>query len=503
MTRTRLKTAITLWIAMNCSATAFAQSPPADPPTAPPPPTAAELPGVLRAQPGGLTADQAAQRAVATSFAVRAARANVESASAARSEAALSMIPPINLSVRYTRLSEIAQPRLNFGAGTCVGQGGALFSQLPTGAGGALECPSGSMLPPSSGGFSFPVILDNIAFRGTVTIPITDIPLRLARVYQAAGLTEQARQLDEEASRNTAASEARIAYYELLRARGQLAVAAQGAETATQHRQDLARFVEVGTVARVELLRVEALLADAQRLEIAARQGVALAEAQLRQRLHLEGDGPILLGESLDEVPAPPTNLASLIERAWNDRPELASLERQSGALGANISATRAGVWPSLAGVFNLDIANPNQRFIPNTADFNTTWDATLQLSWSPTGALVAGRTASRLESQRAALSASIQQLREGFEMEVRSAFLGAQTASASAEAARRQLIAAEESYRVRRERFNVGSAISSDLTDAEADLLRARFAVVNAAVDARESLARLRRAIGTREAQN
>ena len=58
----------------------------------------------------------------------------------------------------------------------------------------------------------------------------------------------------------------------------------------------------------------------------------------------------------------------------------------------------------------------------------------------------------------------------------------------------------AEESYRIRRERFAVGSAISSDLTDAENDLARARFAVVNAQVDLRVALARLRRAIGTPE---
>ncbi|MFO0627298.1 MAG: TolC family protein [Polyangiales bacterium] len=500
----RTRTALTLLAATLVASGAQAQTTPTPTPSpatvVTPPPPPGELPEALRAQPGGITAEQAARRAVSSSLAVRAARANVDAAGAARAEAALSMIPQINLSARYTRLSEINQPRLSFGASTCVGQGGALFSQLPTGPGGALQCPAGSMVPPGSGGFSFPVILDNIAIRGTVTIPITDIPLRLARLYQAAGLNEQARRLDEEAARNTAGSEARVAFYELLRARGQHAVAQQGAETAARHREDLLRFVEAGTVARVELLRVEAQLAEAERLVIAAREGVTMAEAQLRQRLHMPGEGPLVLGESLDEAPTPPTNLAGLIDRAWRDRPEIASLERQSGALDANLAAARAGVWPSLAGVFNVDIANPNQRFIPNTADFNTTWDASLQLSWSPTGALVAGQQAARVEHQQAALRASLQQMREGFEMEVRAAYIGAQTAAAAAEAARRQILASEESYRVRRERFLIGSAISSDLTDAETDLLRARFAVVNAAVDLRESLARLRRAVGERE---
>jgi outer membrane protein TolC len=250
----------------------------------------------------------------------------------------------------------------------------------------------------------------------------------------------------------------------------------------------------------VELLRVEAQVAEADRLALAAREGLALAEAQLRQRLHLEANEALTMGESLEEAVAVPTNLAGLIDRATRERPEIASLERQSGALDANLSAVRAGMWPSVAGVFNLDVANPNQRFVPNTQEFNTTWDASLQLSWSPTATLVAGQTASRVAAQREALQASIQQLREGLEMEVRGAYLGAQTANAATEAARRGLVAAEEAYRVRRERFLIGSAISSDLTDAETDLLRARFAIVNAAVDLRESLARLRRAVGERE---
>ena len=94
-----------------------------------------------------------------------------------------------------------------------------------------------------------------------------------------------------------------------------------------------------------------------------------------------------------------------------------------------------------------------------------------------------------------------MEQLREGLELEVHNSWVSAQGARAAIEAAQRQRQAAEESYRVRRERFLAGSSISSDLTDAELDLIRARLAMVNAAVDLREAFARLRRAIGVREA--
>jgi outer membrane protein TolC len=164
------------------------------------------------------------------------------------------------------------------------------------------------------------------------------------------------------------------------------------------------------------------------------------------------------------------------------------------------VAAARAGDVPERLGQFSVDYANPNQRFVPQTQEFNATWSATIQAQWSPTGAFSANAASNRLSAQRAALVAQLAQLREGTEIEVRSVWIAAQTANAAIESARRQLVSAEESYRVRRERFQAGSAVSSDLTDAELDLLRARLALVNANVDLREALARLRRAVGERE---
>ncbi|MEZ4409394.1 MAG: TolC family protein [Polyangiales bacterium] len=477
-----------------------------------PPEAPTGLPDALRPVPGGLTAERVAARALATSLAVRTARLNTSAAESARSEAGLQMIPQIALSARYTRLSPITLPTLGVsrptplllgstGASPCVNDNGVVVDGS-IGQGGVPVCPGGArpiQSPPSA--FSFPVILNQYGFRGTVTVPITDIAFRLARVYQAAGRTVEARRLDEEAARSQAATDARVAFYEYMRAQGQLAVAEQGVESARRHGVELGRMVAAGTAARVDQMRVEAQVAESERLVLAAREGVALAEAQLRQRAHFTADEPLQLGEALDEPVATPTNFNDLLNRATRDRPELRSLERQASALDANVAATRAGIFPSLTGQFNVDVANPNQRFIPQTEEFNTTWDATIQLQWSPTAALVTNATANRLAAQRDALEAQLQQAREGFEIEARAQWTASQTAAAAIESTRRQLAAAEESYRVRRERFLAGASVSSDLTDAELDLLRARLAVVNANVDLREALARLRRAVGTREA--
>jgi outer membrane protein TolC len=50
------------------------------------------------------------------------------------------------------------------------------------------------------------------------------------------------------------------------------------------------------------------------------------------------------------------------------------------------------------------------------------------------------------------------------------------------------------------RERVAAGAAVGSDLAQAEIDLLRARLNAINAIIDARLALARIRRATGERE---
>jgi outer membrane protein TolC len=466
------------------------------------------LPTALQPTPGGMTADQVAVLAIQVSAQVRAARATTDAADAARTEAAMAMIPQINLSARYTRLSEVINPNLFGGLAQlgelptrlCVNaaQGGAVtVTPVPGMCASPAIALAQPMMQQSGGGNPFQPPFNQYAFRGTLTVPITDIPFRLARLYEAAGLTQQARRLDEEATRLGAAADGRIAFYEYMRAQGQAGAAEQGIVAARRHREDLVHFVEAGTVARVELLRVEAQVAETERIVIAAGEGVAVSEANLRIRTGLLHGEPIRLGEPLDSPMVVIGDVRSHIERAWHSRPELQSLQRQIEAIGANLSAVRAGYFPSLVGVANVDIANPNQRISPPVEEFNTTWDATLQLQWSPTAAIQAGATASRVAAQREAVRAQVGALQAGIELEVRAAWTQVQTSRASLEAASRQLAAAEESYRIRRERFLAGNAISSDLSDAETDLLRAQFAIVNANIDLREGMVRLHRATG------
>src|SRR5206468_7643341 len=66
----------------------------------------------LVARPGGLTADEVARRAEATSYDVRASYAQLEAAAAGVDQALVGYFPRLNLGLRFSRYSPIGNQSL-------------------------------------------------------------------------------------------------------------------------------------------------------------------------------------------------------------------------------------------------------------------------------------------------------------------------------------------------------------------------------------------------------
>lgn len=445
---------------------------------------AGDLPEALRARAGGLTADEAAARSVRGSFAVAAGRAGVRVAEAQEAESGWAMLPTLSASARYTRLSDITPGTIPaFNTPGCLmniqacQMNPAAFTQNVV-----LQQP----------------ILNNYAFKISLTIPVTDIPFRIREFYVAAGHQTEARRLDLEVQRNTAALQGREAYYEYARAVGSVAASEAALQLTRRRREDIAQLRAAGVVAPSELSVVDSAVAAAELRVTQARNLLSLMELQLRQRLRLRAEETIVLSEGLtDALPLPSESLASMVASALVSRPEVQSIERQMRALGAQQRATVAGMFPSVAIAGNVDINNPNQRIFPQTEQFTPTWDVSVQAQWSPNSLITGLAANARLDAQRAQIEAQAAQLRDGLETEVRAQYNALTGAQASITAARSALVAARETYRVRRERLSAGASTQTDVADAETQLFNAQINLLNAYVDLRIASARLRRAAG------
>ena len=412
--------------------------------------------------PGGLTADEVARLAVASSPELRARQAGTDAARARGSQASAEFWPRVGLSARYTRLSAI-DPFVFPGGG-----------QLET-------------------------FRDNYAVGASISVPVSDYLLRTSRSFRAAKHSIAASKLDADAARRKTVADARLAYYDWIRARAQMLVIEQRAETAQAQVTDAGRLFEAGATSKADVLSARAQAKSVELALVRARQLVELTTTRLRVATH-DARPEYQVGEDIF-TPLPPVpgvaNLEQLVAEARGARPELASLRQTEAAADALALLAGSGWWPRLELVANVANANPNQRIFPQRQKWDTTWDAGAVLSYSPTELFgVSGRVREQ-QARAREVAAQSDALVDGLRVEVQEAAGAVRAATAAVETAAEALLAADEGYRVRRELYLAGRATLLEVTNAETDLMNARLEVVDANVEARQARVRLVRAVG------
>jgi outer membrane protein len=194
---------------------------------------------------------------------------------------------------------------------------------------------------------------------------------------------------------------------------------------------------------------------------------------------------------------APTDSLENLLGRARDQRPELRALRKLVDANGQLKKSERNAALPTLSVDGNVIYGRPNPRYIPPNDDFRTSWEVGATLAWSPNGAVIGYQRAQRAGAEIERARADLLALEDSVRMELVQAYEDYKAADAAARASEAQQKAAEETYRVRSATYRVGAGVQIDLLTADFALTQARLDYVNAVLDARIALARLRRAVG------
>jgi outer membrane protein TolC len=495
------------------AAPAQAQPQPAPPP--PPPPAAPAAPtlppqmpdpiaAALAPRPGGLTPEEAGRIAARIRPSVRSKQEDLRAAAARVDQALVSFFPRLSLSATMTRLSPIDTPSL----GTIVGFNdpklttagpafvGPCSAAAPTGPQCLLDA---NGKPAGASPLKFDVPLNSYNLTASLAVPVSDYVLRLSHSYAAASHNEKAARLSADAEGLQAASDGKIAYFNWVRARGGVVVAAEAVEQARAHVDDAKKAFGVGLASKADVFRIEAQLAAAQQAVAEAQAFSAVAEEQMRIVVGAPADKPLEIGSDvLHDVPAPPGDtLQALQEQALTRRLEIRSLDETIYSLKKVETLTKAGYAPRLDAFADATYANPNQRVFPSSQTWTGTWDLGLRLSWTINDSFSTIGAAAEARARAASVTEQKGALRDGLRLEVASAYADLVKSTPTIEAADRGLVAAEEGLRVRRELFRNGKATSSELVDAEAELTRARLSRLNARIGLLVARAKLDHATG------
>jgi cobalt-zinc-cadmium efflux system outer membrane protein len=243
-----------------------------------------------------------------------------------------------------------------------------------------------------------------------------------------------------------------------------------------------------GSVARLDVIRAQVGVAQAENDLIANRRDVANATAALNRVLGRPLGLPIALVDSLSAPDHVPT-LDAIEARALANRPELRQLEHQLRAAHANSHLTKEQAFlPDLTLGANRDYAQ----------DAGTLYTVGLAMPlpvffWQHTKGDFSETRHRELE-----IAATIKDARAAVDQDVRTSFSAADAALRQLVFLRDQLLpAAREAYRVASVSYGLGRLSALDVLDARRTLVDAQRQYADALAAASSSLSDLERAAG------
>jgi outer membrane protein len=433
----------------------------------------------LTGKAGGLTADQVAKQATATSFATEQKRQELEVAAANLEKALYDFVPRLSGSASYFRLSKVESSSL----GNLV--------LAPAAAPGPIGPGEQLVAAP----VAFDSLQNSTSVKTSLSLPLSDYVFRLFQQHAGAKAQLQASQHSLEATRRKTAYDARALYYDWVQAELDAAVAQQNLELSSEHLTRLQALQAAESASPADVARVEATVASSERVLVQAKNLAALQRERVGIAMHDRGARDYQIGEDLRAAPAARADIddiAELTRIAERNRPELKAAAFQVVAYDKQAVASRSRALPRLDASAQNTIANPNQRYFPQKDEFNNSWQVGLQLTFSSGDALAAKTQVAASRAQAKGALAQRGQLLDAVRTEVTEAILSHRSAQASLQSTARRLAAAETSYRARRERFQVGQATTIELTEAQTELFNAKLEAIQAQVAVRVARARI-----------
>jgi outer membrane protein TolC len=347
----------------------------------------------------------------------------------------------------------------------------------------------------------YPDIPDNYRTRLDLQWPIytggrTDALERSARAELTAAGEDLA------AARADLRLEITRAFWALVTADETAAVLRRSLEAIDAQLADLRTRFEQGLIPPNDVSAAEAQRAHQRLLALEAANQRSVAEADLRRATGIESGtrleavpGPDALSGAASVVPQ--AQVADLIAAAMDARPERHALAARVTAAQQQVAAAAAAWRPQIGVGAGYDYARPNPRIFPRSRDWKTSWDASVNVTWTlwDGGRRAADRA--QAAANAAALAARAGDFDRTLIFEVRQRRLELDSSLAAVEAANEEVRAAADAERAVGERYRAGVVTPTDVLDAQVARLQAELDRTRAIAGVRLAQARLARATG------
>ncbi|OGB92639.1 MAG: hypothetical protein A3G35_15745 [candidate division NC10 bacterium RIFCSPLOWO2_12_FULL_66_18] len=251
---------------------------------------------------------------------------------------------------------------------------------------------------------------------------------------------------------------------------------------------------EAGRVARFNVLRDEAELANVIQMDTMARNRAELALIALKTTLGVDLASPITAAEPL-QYSQTTISVEEGIRQAVESHPDVQSAGKQFEAAEAEVRAALGRYLPEVSATWMYDWQRMRNRDEPFERPEG--YSAGLVLTIPLFDGFMRENAVATARARRDKARELLVQARQQVAKEVNQAALMLVAADKNVDASRKGLQQAEEQFRIAQERFGSGRGIQLEVLDAQSTLTRADFNVVGALADHHSALAMWLKATG------
>jgi len=282
------------------------------------------------------------------------------------------------------------------------------------------------------------------------------------------------------------------AYYDALKAKKALEIAAANVERLTQYRYFVEKRLKVGEVTRTALLRADGELSGAQSDYLRATNAFQLARAAL-VRVTGIGEDFRLREEAPDFSAVDPFD--RLRQTAFQMRPDLKSQDMQIQVAERQVKYARGAFWPYVGfyAIYNGADQNPATATLVRESLLA---GVSLTFPFFEGGLRIAELKEARSKERQARLA--YDDLKKNVDIELRAAWLDLETQRGTLKFLEDQLVFAHDNYNAVLRQYQNGLATSLDVMDANTLLLTAERNTVEALYGYQLANLRVRKSSGT-----
>jgi len=281
------------------------------------------------------------------------------------------------------------------------------------------------------------------------------------------------------------------AYYGVLAAKRNVAVADESVKQFEQHLEQAKGFFEAGTKPKFDVTKAQVDLGNAKLNQITAQNSFKISRVVLNNAMGVPDAPEYEIEDNLDFVRYEIT-FDKAIETAYANRPDLKSLVLKKQAAEKSIALATKDYYPYLTG-------NASYNWAGQNFPLDDGWSVGATLSFPLFSGFL---TKYRVEEAKANLNvvrANEETLRQGVLLDIQQAYLNLQQTEEKINTAELNVKQAEENLDIANGRYSAGVGNPIEVTDAEVSLINAKTSYNQALYDYKIARSSLEKAMGAK----